>query len=769
MVLARKASVRLLAALAALASAGCANELLVAAKERQAEAVAPRIAIARQGGTELAHGGSLDFGPVSVGGSRELVLEVRNDGETTLVLPSGAISIAGGSGAFAAEDFPGLSLAKGKSGSFGLRFSPAAAGSYSATLTIASNDGRVPAFALGLTGSGSATAKALTSFGILQPPILGSIDEAAKTVSLSLPPATVLSALVPTFETTGARVLVGGAVQTSGASVQNFSTPVTYRVEAQDGSTADYVVTATNTSIAPILGTVTLSSVTTNSAAGSSNVASSGDGEAEVAECGLCWSTTANPTTANSKVVSSSKSGGFSDTVLTGLSAGTLYYVRAYAINDAGLTGYGAQSSFMTLPTQPTGISVSPVGYAAGADRLTVSWSAVTGASSYDVYASKNSTAPTAVTTPTTGGVDVTGTTCTLTGLETYALYYVWVRAKNSSGAGAWSSFVSRQVGIPVTSITLEFNRPSMDVPIDGEINVTVKPTPADATEREVTWTQGGTHTSFNLIDYRSSALVRMNNPTYDGTYAEMTLRATSKYGTGISSSSYTIKTTVPRSDLRAEYLFTGGSLSDTSGASAGAATITSASAIADRGGAYTKAVNTAVDAMKLGVNGDTWAYSRFSVSLWLKAGELPVAGAYPPIIGQQASANQGFQWDLHLDPDGKLHAYAGTWRDNVNHADIATASSVLTSTWRHVAYVQNGTSVSLYVDGALVGSALHKSSSSFTDSTPLQIGFVKNPNVSPPFYGLYWTGPGTAFAFDDVRIYGKALSATEVRSLSRH
>jgi uncharacterized protein (TIGR02145 family) len=62
---------------------------------------------------------------------------------------------------------------------------------------------------------------------------------------------------------------------------------------------------------------------------------------------GVCWSTTTNPTTGDNITIDGSDIGSFTS-YLTGLSANTTYYVRAYATNIAG-TGYGEQIQFTTL------------------------------------------------------------------------------------------------------------------------------------------------------------------------------------------------------------------------------------------------------------------------------------------------------------------------------------------------------------------------------------------------------------------------------------
>ena len=70
------------------------------------------------------------------------------------------------------------------------------------------------------------------------------------------------------------------------------------------------------------------------------------DGGASVYERGVCWSISRNPTTADSKTSDGMDIGPFTSS-LTGLQAGTVYYVRAYATNSTG-TGYGNEVSFTT-------------------------------------------------------------------------------------------------------------------------------------------------------------------------------------------------------------------------------------------------------------------------------------------------------------------------------------------------------------------------------------------------------------------------------------
>ncbi len=102
--------------------------------------------------------------------------------------------------------------------------------------------------------------------------------------------------------------------------------------------------TFTTLALAPILSTTDLSAVTSTSANSGGNITN--DGGSAVAARGVCWSTSQNPTIADSKISSGTGSGSFMSSI-TGLTPGTVYYVRAYATNNIG-TGYGSQQTFTT-------------------------------------------------------------------------------------------------------------------------------------------------------------------------------------------------------------------------------------------------------------------------------------------------------------------------------------------------------------------------------------------------------------------------------------
>ena len=100
-------------------------------------------------------------------------------------------------------------------------------------------------------------------------------------------------------------------------------------------------------SVVPTVTTQAVTNITETTATGNGNITALGI--PNPTQYGVCWSTSANPTTANSKTTqgATSTTGAFTSSI-TGLSGGTMYYVRAYATNDTG-TSYGDNVTFTTL------------------------------------------------------------------------------------------------------------------------------------------------------------------------------------------------------------------------------------------------------------------------------------------------------------------------------------------------------------------------------------------------------------------------------------
>jgi len=112
------------------------------------------------------------------------------------------------------------------------------------TYTVTAGDGTTQAYVVTVTFAAN-PAKAITAFSFATPAATGVINDGAKTIALTVPYGTNVSALVATFITTGASVAIAGTPQVSGVTANNFSNPVTYAVTAGDASTQAYLVTVT--------------------------------------------------------------------------------------------------------------------------------------------------------------------------------------------------------------------------------------------------------------------------------------------------------------------------------------------------------------------------------------------------------------------------------------------------------------------------------------------------------------------------------------------
>ena len=147
--------------------------------------------------------------------------------------------------------------------------------------------------------------------------------------------------------------LTGGTATFDTAAVGSGKTVTATGFGLSGADAGKYALTSyTATTTASIYTTPTVttsvpSSVTATSAAGGGNVTS--DGDKAVTARGVCWSTSANPTTADSHTTDGTGTGTFTSPI-TGLHENATYHVRAYATNAAG-TSYGADETFTTTFT----------------------------------------------------------------------------------------------------------------------------------------------------------------------------------------------------------------------------------------------------------------------------------------------------------------------------------------------------------------------------------------------------------------------------------
>ena len=110
----------------------------------------------------------------------------------------------------------------------------------------------------------------------------------------------------------------------------------------------------------PTLATVettSFSSTITGEASVIGNIIS--DGNAIISERGVVYGKFLNPTTSDGKVTNTGTTGSYTCT-LTGLTANTTYYARAYAINSVGIS-YGLTKTITTLKSASLANAIAPV------------------------------------------------------------------------------------------------------------------------------------------------------------------------------------------------------------------------------------------------------------------------------------------------------------------------------------------------------------------------------------------------------------------------
>lgn len=195
----------------------------------------------------------------------------------------------------------------------------------------------------------------------------------------------------------------------------------------------EYPIATSQTSIAPTVNTGTTSAITQTTLQISGDVAS--DGGSPVTARGFCWSTTPVPTTTNSTTTNGTGTGSFSATI-TGLLAGTTYYLRAYATNSVG-TSYGQTATITTLaaPGLPT-VSTTAV------SAITTTGATTGGTINADGGATvtargvcwSTSSAPVVSGTHSSDGTGTGTFSSTLSGLSPNTTYYVRAYATNTVG-----------------------------------------------------------------------------------------------------------------------------------------------------------------------------------------------------------------------------------------------------------------------------------------------------------------------------------------------
>jgi hypothetical protein len=151
-----------------------------------------------------------------------------------------------------------------------------------------------------------------------------------------------------------------------------------------------------------------------------------------------------------------------------------------------------------------------------------------------------------------------------------------------------------------------------------------------------------------------------------------------------------------------------------------------------------------------------------FTLSAWVNFAALPTSGLYANLIDKEATGGTNYQ----LTVDNNFTTAGLGWILNYNSTGccdnrvVKYTTPINTATWYHVVAVYDSVAQteSLYVNGAFGASASVAGFPPESNGGPFNIGVQHN--------GGFWGGYLNA-TLDDVRVYNRALSASEVSTLA--
>jgi hypothetical protein len=223
------------------------------------------------------------------------------------------------------------------------------------------------------------------------------------------------------------------------------------------------VLTASITAVAPTVTTSAASSIASTSANSGGNVTSTGG--VTVTRRGLIYSTGAitdtTSTTGGDKIIDASGGSGVYSLSITGLTLGTTYHIRAFAVNSIGVS-YGDDLTFATLAGSPPSISSPTVSNISNTSATIGSMVTADGGSSLTVVGTLYGTAP--GLTASSNAASITplpnlneAFSQTRSSLSAQTLYYFAAYATNANVTGISTESSFRTLSNPPTAQASSF------------------------------------------------------------------------------------------------------------------------------------------------------------------------------------------------------------------------------------------------------------------------------------------------------------------------
>ena len=425
-----------------------------------------------------------------------------------------------------------------------------------------------------------------------------------------------------------------------------------------------------------------------------------------------------------------------------GLAASTTYTyeISAYDPSDGSESPLSSPASATTF--DPTGNLGAPTGVTAtatAADRISVAWNAVSGATLYYIYRSDGGGPFNAIAATSSTSFDSAG-------LTTSTNYCYEIQATNAAGASVLSS--------PACATTFNMN---------GNLTppATVSAVTLSSSRINISWSAVSGATTYYIYQSDGGGPFNPVGATTGTTYDAAGLMASTGYCYEIQASNGSANSTLSMppacattsaAGLQARWKFderTGTVTADASGSTftgflQGSTTFstTDVAPILDE---------TAHNRSSLSVPGGTGDFvsvpdngnftvggNDFTVSLWVKGS----ASGTVHLIGKRAAGCGATNWELGTSGGSFF----------ISGSSTMGFGSLPADTWTHVAVTNTGGIATYYVNGQSVGTGAFTPGPATAD--PLQIGNAGG------------CGNGTAVLLDEARLYSSALSAAEVAAL---